>query len=112
MRVGRTIILYLKAIEHLGLSAVAERLRRLAIDLNQTFGCEVCGTGWPEMFPFMVQDDLWFEVTGDEDAHLCLRCFEAKMIDKVGRSLLPEDFARVPINQAILDGLRIAKGSR
>lgn len=34
-------------------------------------GCETCGTTWPEMFPFMVRDELWEEVVEDEGSHLC-----------------------------------------
>ena len=103
--------LYLKAVETLGRRTVAERLRRLALDLNHAFGCEVCGAEWPEMFPFMVDDSLWREVTGDEEAHLCLSCFENRMRREVGRRLAPGDFTDVPINRAVLTGVAIARES-
>lgn len=104
----RTISLYAKAVRELGARTVLARLRRLGINLCSTFGCESCGEAWPEMFPFMVKDELWQEVVGDEDAHLCITCFEVKMVEKVGRRLLPEDLTLVPVNRALLFGIEIA----
>jgi len=108
LKILGTLSLYLRAARHLGAATVVERLRRLAIELGSTFGCESCGEIWPKMFPFMVEDELWAEVTGDEEAHLCIGCFEVKMRTKIGRSLLPEDLLDVPINRALLMGIRIA----
>ena len=106
------ILLYAKAIRKLGAKTVLERLRRLAINLAGTFGCEVCGAVWPEMFPFMVTDGLWEEVVGDEDAHLCLDCLVVKMREKIGRDLDPEDIVDVPVNRLLLTGVRIGKKAR
>jgi len=106
-RLGRLALdLNQEAVKTLGWQTVAERLRRLALDLNQAFGCEVCGATWPAMFPFMVDDALWCEVA-DEDAHLCLD----QMKRQVGRGLYPGDFTDVPINKAVLAGVAIARGS-
>jgi hypothetical protein len=104
--------LYLEACGKLGARVVIERLRRLALDLNGKFGCEVCGAKWPAMFPFMVDDQLWEAVSGDEDAPLCLSCFESKMLSKIGRGLVASDFGSAPINDAILFGIRIAMRGR
>jgi hypothetical protein len=106
------IRLYLEACGKLGTRAVIERLRRLALDLNGKFGCEICGAEWPVMFPFMVDDQLWEEVVGDVDAHLCLSCFESKMLHKIGRGLAASDFRDVAINNAILFGIQIARRER
>jgi hypothetical protein len=103
------IRLYLEACGKLGARVVIERLRRLALDLNDKFGCEVCGAERPVMFPFMVDDQLWEEVAGDVGAHLCLSCFESKMLLKIGRGLVASDFRDVPINNALLFGIRIAR---
>lgn len=105
----QVILLYLKAARRLGFKTVVARLRRLALNLNHTFGCEECGCLWPHMFPFMIVDDLWEHVVGDEEAHLCLACFEKRLLDKVGRTLDTDDFSDVPINCAVLSGTKIAQ---
>jgi len=102
--------LYWQAVRELGLRQVLERLRRLGLVLTSQYGCESCGAkGWPHMVPFMVNDDLWEEVTGDTEAELCLPCFEAKMTKVIGRALLPSDFSDCPMNEPIRHFLKIGR---
>jgi len=61
------------------------------------------------MFPFMVHDDLWEVVVKDPETELCLACFEAKMLNKIGRSLLPSDFTDCSMNEPIHYLLRIGR---
>ena len=99
--------LFIEAVRASGTRTVIRRLRRTLIDLRKTFGCEECGARWPEMFVFMLKDEVWDEVTdGDVEAHLCLRCSQKKL----GRLLAPDDFTAVPMNDAILCGIAIAFG--
>lgn len=105
------ISLYFRAVRELGPRRVLERLRRLGLVLCNTFGCEECGTVWPHMFPFMVQDDLWEEVVGDEEAELCLACFEGHMVRKIGRGLLPEDFTDCSMNEPVRHLIKIGRAS-
>jgi hypothetical protein len=106
---GAVIGLYLGACRRLGARAVIERLRRLGLVLNDKFGCEICGATWPEMFPFVVDDQLWEKIVDDVEAHLCLSCLEVEMRDKIGRGLVASDFPNFPINAAILAGIRVAR---
>lgn len=103
---------YLSAMGRHGVSPVVARLRRLAINLNGSFGCEECGAGWPEMYPFMVDDHLWCEVVGDDEAHLCIECFERKMFSVIGRKLVPGDLTNVPVNQSLLKGIHMSRKGR
>ena len=73
------IFLYLRAARCLGVKTVVERLRRLALVLTDSFGCETCGATWPNMF------------------------------DKVGRGLLPQDLTDTPINRALWCGVKIGR---
>jgi hypothetical protein len=77
--------------------------------MTVTFGCEACGAKYPHMFPFMVDDQLWNEVTGDIQTELCLACFEATMLKKIGRQLLPSDFTDCSMNEPIHYLLRIGR---
>lgn len=101
--------LYWQAIQENGLRRVLERLRRLGLVLTSQYGCEACSSKWPHMFPFMVHDDLWEEVTGDSETELCLACFEAKMMRVIGRGLLPMDFTDCSMNEPVLYLLAIGR---
>lgn len=103
------IRLYVSACRKLGLRPVVERLRRLALVLNDQFGCEICGATWPDMFPFAVDDQLWEKVADDVESHLCLSCFEVRMRAKIDREIAASDFRDVPINATILAGIRAAR---
>ena len=94
--------LYIQAVRELGLRPVLSRLRRLGLILTSQYGCEECGSKWPHMFPFMVNDELWETVTdGDTEAEFCLSCFEAKMMRVIGRGLLPSDFTDCSMNEPV-----------
>lgn len=43
---------------------------------------------------YMLLDEIWLEAHPEDDGMLCVTCVERRL----GRKLLPADFANVPIN--------------
>ena len=55
---------------------------------------------------FVVHDSLWRATVPEIRGRLHVRCFEKRL----GRSLAPEDLKDCPLNQMLLEGVRIGQG--
>lgn len=57
--------------------------------------CCGCGKKCIRENYYMVHDRVWFEEAGLPDCMLCIACLEGRL----GRTLVPADFTRAPVNR-------------
>lgn len=69
--------------------------------------CNDCRNMWPPAY--RVDKELWALAVPEEKCHLCLVCFDKRVLATRGSKLTHEDFDGIPMNQGVLFGYTMAQ---